>query len=247
MKRYLFERDPETGQEYAIENPQWTKRAKRANYKFLLEWSGIPKNYWDLDFRDYKGEVSRKQVDVAQAFAKNITDEKVKNMNLYLWGPNSSQKTMIACAIGKEAIRQGLLVQFILAGDLIDALMKNQGYSKDDQEHEKIRRIKMSHIVIVDDMFDDKKSMMWKTANADLIIVEVDRFIRHMTSENIHCVFSSNIELPTIKFNYGQSLFELMDREFYQLKFEDLIRAHRKDRYTAITEYLLQNPEGPKT
>ena len=247
MKRYLFEKDPVTKEEYAIENPQWTKRAKRANYNFLLQWSGIPKNYWDLDFRDYKGDISRGQVEIAQAFAKNITHEKVKNTNLYLWGPNSSQKTMIACAIGKEAIRQGLYVQFILAGDLIDALMKNQGYGRNEEENQRIRNIKMSHMVIVDDMFDDKKSMMWKTANSDLIVVEVDRFIRHMTSENIHCVFSSNIELPTIKFNYGQSLYELMDREFLSLKFEDLIRTHRKDRYNDITDFLKKNPEGPKT
>lgn len=241
MKRYLYEKDPVTQEEYAIKNPQWEKRAGRQNYKLMLEWSGIPKNYWDLEFKDYKGEISQKELAIAEAFAKNIRHEKVKNTNLYIWGPNSGQKTMIACAIGKEAIRQGLYVQFILAGDLIDSLMKNQGYNKDEEESERLKKLRMSSLVIVDDVFDDKKSLRWKTTNADLIISEVDRFIRTMTSENNRLVFTSNIELETIKHSYGQSIYELMDREFLILKFEDIIKKHRKDRYNEVTEFLLES------
>lgn len=241
MKRYLLEKDETTQEEYAIENPQWVKRASRKKYSLMLEWSGIPRNYWDLEFKDYKGDLSRKELAIAESFAKNVTHEKVKNTNLYIWGPNSGQKTMIACAIGKEAIKQDLYVQFILAGDLIDSLMKNQGYNKDEEENEKLRKLKMSDIVIVDDVFDDKKSLRWKTTNADLIISEVDRFIRTMTSMNNRMVFTSNIELETIKHSYGQSIYELMDREFFILKFQDTIKQHRKDRYNEVTEFLLNS------
>ena len=90
--RYLYEKDPNTGETYAVENPQWVKRAKRQSYKLLLEWSGIPRNYWDLDFRDYKGEISKPSVEIAQAFAKNITSDKLKNANLYMWGPTQVKK-----------------------------------------------------------------------------------------------------------------------------------------------------------
>jgi len=230
--KHLFVEDKETKEVFVKLNPEWEKEQQKARYDIFLKKSKIPKDYWDLDFDIYKGNKSVKAFNRAKEYATGCRNPKFHNNSLYLHGEQSSQKSMVGCAIGKEFIRQGLTVRFILAGELINNLMKLQGFSSDEDISYEIKKFKYdTDLLIIDDAFDKNKSLMWETTNKTMIIQEWDSFLRHLISHDIRIIMTSNCRLDDrIKRLFGVSIFELVDRNFEQLLFEDNIKDVRKER-----------------
>ncbi len=206
----------------------WDKEYSKLKYDVLLKYSGIPKEYHNLNFDDYIGEVSKKDVNFIHHLAIDCRNQNNEDMNLYLVGENSTQKTMIACAAGKEFMRQGLTVKFVLAGNLINHLLKLQGYNSDDESLRFIKELENAHLIIIDDCFDKNKSLAWKNESKHLITAEWDSFFREFLSNNYRFIITSNFKIGNISASYSTSLHELIDRNFISINCSDSVKEYRK-------------------
>lgn len=228
MKKYTIEII--NGEEVAVRNDSYWKKREQERYELLLKKSGIPKNYWDLDFSDYQGTLSLDSKDKCEQYAKNCKEEKFHNINLYLVGNHSAQKSMCACAIGKEFIRQGLKVKFIYAGQLIKLLWDSNDFNLKEECYFKINEINDSDLLIIDDIFDTQKSRMFVT-NPDSIIAEWDTFLRSFIHADKRIVMTSNNTVEQVKEAFGESLYQLVQRDFIELMFYDDIKIVRRARF----------------
>lgn len=222
------------GELVAVINPKHKKELRKNYYDYYLKKSKIPKDYWDIEFKHYKGIDSTDDLRKAMEYAKKCNDEKFHNINLYIYGVHSAQKSMVACNIGKEFIKEGLSVRFILAGDLIDLLLKTQGFSVNRELEEEKKELNSVDLLIIDDAFDDKKAILWRTENKSMIVAEWDRFLRNIISNDVRVIITSNFLMSSVGSSYGKSLYELLERNFIQLHFKDCIKDVRKKRFNGI-------------
>lgn len=228
MEKYLFKKID--GEEVAFLNPEWAREVSKKRFNFFLKLSCIPKNYWGITFDDCSRliVVSKDSLEKAKQYSTRHAEEKFLDINLFLTGSNLSGKSSVACCIGKEFIRSGLRVQFVLAGDLTDYFLKRQGFNVNVDIEQKLKLLYQANLVIIDDAFDSKKALWWNTGK-DLIISEWDRFLRTLMSNHIRIVITSNIAKENV--TYGTSIQEALDGNFISLTFEDKIKEDRKKRF----------------
>lgn len=216
-------------EEIAYLDPKKRKELIKKKYDYFLNQSGIPRFYWDINFKDYKGENSKENVEKLIYYSEHFNEDKFKFVHLYLYGSNNSQKTSLSCNVGKKIIKQGYKVKFLLASVLIDKLMKLQGFGYNKEIDNEIKDIKKCDIIIIDDIFDQTKSILWsKPESSSLIITAWDSFLRELVSSSTKLILTSNIPVNMIEKKFGISLFNLIDRNFICLGFFDDVKIHRK-------------------
>lgn len=234
-KPYIYKRSEEDGRKYAYKNEAYWKDLSQKKYDILLKRSGIPEFYWHIGFKDYKGTKSKDALQNAITYSHSFFTDKFKFAHLYIWSEmNSSQKTAIACNIGKEAIKQGYTVRFVLAGVLIDNLLKLSGFNYNETIDSYIKDLKESDMLIIDDIFDSKKAIQWKAS--DLIVAEIDKFFREVLVSNLKLILTSNISFLNLEKNYGKSMSELISRNFVPLEFNDSIKEAKIKKFDNIWE-----------
>lgn len=232
----FFETTDEHGQVTVKLNPAWQKHIQNVRYKFFLKESGIPIDYWDIDFDSFPWEKSKDSVNKCMKFSAEMTEEKFSHISLYLHGINSSGKTSVQCAIGKAAIRHGLKVSFVLAGALTDLFFKVKGFKAEDEAKIAFDKIQGSNIILIDDAFDKNKSTLWSGDNKGMIIGYWDSFLRDMLSKGTRFVITSNFTMAEVGASYGISMKELLERNFIQLPFQDQVKFIRKNRLERVFE-----------
>jgi chromosomal replication initiation ATPase DnaA len=216
------------GETVAELNPTWRKKIIEEKIKFLLKKSRIPSNYWDLSFDSFPWKKSLTSVANCKEYSEKCMEEKFQGVSLYLYGGNSSGKTTIACSIGKEFIKRNQYVRFVLAGHLNSMLMKYSSYNPPADVTEFMEELKNSDLIIIDDVFDTKKSVLWKTDSKDAIIAGWDSFMRDVISRGIRIIFTSNVMPQHVGTEFGASIYELIDRNFVVLTFEDSVKEAQK-------------------
>lgn len=216
------------GIEVATLNREWKKEIQNKKYQFFLKESNIPFDYYNLSFEHASIGSNKDVVDKCYNYINNYNKNSVKN--LYLYGLNSSGKTTAMCSIGKEAIRKGLKVKFILSSDLLSILQKTSGYNANEDFLSEKRKLESCDIILIDELFDSTKSILWKGESKNLIVAEWDSFLRHVLSNGIKIVCTTNILPFRISSDYSQSLFELVDRNFEVLEFTESVKQERKRR-----------------
>lgn len=225
IEKYLYKEVD--GEMVATVNPVWKIHIQNVKYDFYLNQSSIPKDYWDLDFSDVAMGTNKDVVDKCEEYCNSLGNKTVKK-SLYLYGENSSGKTTAMCSIGKCCIKRGLKIKFILSSDLLSLLQKTSGYSvNSDLENEK-SNLESCDVLLIDELFDSTKSIIWKGESKNLIVAEWDSFIRHMISNNKKIICTSNILPARISSEYSKSLYELVDRNFEVLQFTESVKEYRK-------------------
>lgn len=225
----MFKIVKQDGEEYAIEDPEYKKQRIQDKYELYLKRSGIPSFYWNIDFKDYKGNKDSDEFKKLKYYADNCDNEKFNHVHLYVYGKHSTQKTALCCNVLKSALRKGLDARFILAGTLIDSLMKLQGFNKDDELYEYIKGLKKCDILLIDDIADSAKSLTWKNPESNqILIAEWDQFLRTLLSNKTKVILTSNFDKHIVEQQYGKSLYELIDRNFVCLEFKESIKEIRK-------------------
>jgi DNA replication protein DnaC len=234
ISKFLYQKD-EDGDTYAIPNPEYEKHLLKTKYQLHLQCSLIPTYYWEIEFENYQGDKTTPNYKKILHYAQNLKLEKYKNVNLYLHGPSSTQKTALAVNILKEGIKQGYKVRFVLAGVLIDTLMKIQGFKFDLDIDNFIKDLKSADLLVIDDAFDVNKTLMWKNSdNKNIIISEWDTFLRSFLSSNSRIIFTSNFAPEVIKQYFGDSLFQLIDRNCVALQLNDSIKDYKKEKLSDV-------------
>lgn len=214
------------GEEKAYLNPEYSKHIQNVKYDFYLKDSGIPVDYWKFEYEHCGLGSNSRVISICKNYIKRVKQGTLKN--LYLYGVNSTGKTTAMCCIGKDAIREGLKVKFILSDDLIDLLQKTSGYSYHEEKENEKSKLLNSDLVLIDEVFDSSKSLMWKGESKNLIVSQIDAFFRHLISNNKRIVTTSNIFKERIASDYSTSLFELVDRNFQELKFTESVKELRQ-------------------
>ena len=188
---YIFKKIKD--ESYAVPNKFYWKEISQKKYQILLKRSGIPNFYWDIGFSDYVGEISNENVKKIQYMCNNIHDEKFKYVNLYLWGSETgTQKSAVACNFGKECIRQGLYVKFMLFGSFVNHLMKLQGFHRDEESNEKIEEsvakatyVKSRNIWKI---FWQRADLKWHRYQPDPEVKTLEEFL-YVVERDEYCCF----------------------------------------------------------
>lgn len=228
MKQYIEKVNEKTGEITLILNPEWKKKIQNEKYHYFLNLSGIPKDYHDLDIGIFKWDKSLDSIEKCRKYIDKFGEERFSKISLYLLGSNSSGKTTVACSIGKELIRKGYTVRFILAGHLANLLLQSSNFDPDEEVLEQLKELKKSDFIILDDAFDPNKSVMWNNQNKNIIISLWDQFLRDCLSKGLRFAITSNISISELGSIYGKSFSELLDRNFYILKFEDEVKIRKE-------------------
>jgi len=230
MKQYI---EVEINGETCLKlNPEWQKKIQNEKYKYYLKESSIPSDYWDLTFEHAGKGTNGRVVEICKNYISRL--KKKTKKNLYLYGLNSTGKTTAMCAIGKEAIREGLKVKFLQASSLLNLLQKTSGYGIDETYEFEKRKLDSYDLLLIDELFDSTKSTLWKGESKNLIVSEWDGFLRHHLSNDRRIVCTSNILSERIANDYSTSLFELVDRNFMVLKFTQSVKDERKKQLNEI-------------
>lgn len=231
---YIIKKD-KNGSEYTIDNPEYQKLKQNKKYKFFLEKSGIPEFYWKIEFENYACGKESKEFKKIVYYAQNCHKEKFKHVSLYLYGRNNTQKSALMYNIGKQAIKNGMKVKSILANTLISNLLKVQGYGNDEDIQNKIKEVKESDLILIDDVGDINKSTYW-TKSKNLVISEWDGFLREIFADDKKVVMTSNFDPTIFKQDFSESLYELIDRNCMSIQLIHSVKSIRKNSIDKIFE-----------
>lgn len=216
------------GEEYLYESLDEVREKQKAKYDLYLKKSNIPEFYWNINFEDYKGNKESKEFKDIVYYANNFHTEEFNHVHLFLFGNHSTQKSALMYNIGKTALKNGLKVKSILAGTLIDKLMKLQGFNYIEELYKKVIELKQVDLLLIDDFGDIEKSLMWSSSNKSIILTEWDKFLREVLASKTKIVMTSNYDKENIGQVFGKSLCELIDRNFYAVQLTESIKEIRQ-------------------
>lgn len=190
-------------------NQYFRLQLHRANIPETDKLKGDINNYIGTDSLDSIRKI-RKYVD---EFGHRYNGE-----HLYLYGPNSTQKTTVAWWIGRELIRKGFGVYYVLMDNLLRDLLQE---SFDEEVKPRISTYRDVDVLIVDEAFDKGKIVWYKS---DYQLSFLDGFLRNRLEHNRKStVFVSNQDVASLRRVFNNSIYELITREtrYTQLPFND--------------------------
>lgn len=165
-----------------------------------------------------------------ETFIKPENDEiktAIEASNIYIYGPNGTQKTTVANWVGYEMLRNGKSVKYILMNDLIKMLQKAE---RDEELQEKIEKILNVDCLIIDEAFMKERVTIYGSGYQ---LAFVDSFLRNrIQGKNKGIIFISNVSLDEIDENrFGQGIKDLVSRNVKlsngELLFEDNFIANK--------------------
>lgn len=189
----------------AVETDQWKRIKKLIRLERKLEESGIPLRTLEYTMESY---VHSGDSTIPERMTKFINefDSRYRSVHLYLYGPNSTQKTSTASIVGKELIEQGFQVKFILMNNLV-RLLQQQDFNKDNTT---LSDAMNCDFLIVDDAFDPAKVTLYKSGYQ---IPSLDAFLRErLEVYSRSTCFTSNIPVSKIGDSFGESIQALIER-----------------------------------
>lgn len=167
-----------------------------------------------------------------EVFIKPENDEikaAIESSNLYIYGPNGTQKTTILNWVGYEMLKNNKTVKYILMNDLIKMLQKAD---RNEELQEKIEKILNVDCLIIDEAFMKERVTLFSSGWQ---ISFIDSFLRNrMQGKNKGVIFISNISLDEIdETRFGTGIKDLVSRNVKlsngELLFEDNYIANKSN------------------
>lgn len=214
------------GEEYALPNPEWQKHIQELKFNFFLQQSGIPNQYWNLDFEDVSfGQNERSVAYCSQYIYKFAIGVK---RNLMIYGDGLTGRTTILSAIGKKAIKEGLKVKYLKSSEVLNILQKSSGLAINEEYDNFKKDLLKNDLLLIDDLFDPERNLMWKTDSKMIIIQEWYNFLSDFLNRGKNICFTTNIIKERIANDYSNSLYNLIDTNFKVVEFKESVRNKRK-------------------
>lgn len=202
---YLYTR-PKNDKQFVVRCDCLTEYLYQERLRQKLISSGIPMSILDYTIDSYIGEESLNSVQKIQKFVRRFS-EKFSSVHLYLTGPNGTQKTTIAHYLGRELLKQGHTVRYVLMNEMIKNLTK-EGFEKYVDSH--IEQYYTVDCLIVDEAFD-KDKILWYRSNYQMNFL--DSILRKRIDQlQKSIVFVSNKSIESIKDNFNYSIYDLVKR-----------------------------------
>lgn len=161
----------------------------KINLQSALTRSGV---YDDSEFSldNVKGNID--SISKIRKYIDRIDTTFRTKSNLYLVGPNGTQKSYTSKCIITECIKKNLSCQFVLMNDLLSYLtdIYETGYN------ENIEKFYNCDILVIDDSFDTKKVTIFKSGYQ---IPYLDAFLRKRLEQlGRNTIFTSNVFIEDI-------------------------------------------------
>lgn len=180
---------------------------------FIEMWkSGVPLKYWEYNAEDIDHETARAAVN---KYVDKMDQCVMKGIGLYLWGPQGSGKTLAACVILKEAIKQGYQVQFTMLTEILERYC-NTMYDEVGR-HDFRNRILDADILVIDDI--DKIHI---SKNSNFADAAYDYLFRTRANKKLPIIVTSNLRSDRFAeqegMSFGDSLLSLFKEHLYNVK-----------------------------
>lgn len=151
---------------------------------------------------DYVGTKSLKEMKLLVQFVDKFALEKMNSSSLYLYGPNSTQKTHLVQWMGLTLIRKNYTVYYTSMHQLLKLLTEFHERVEKDEVVENLKKI---DFLIIDESFDKNKVKLFKTGYQ---IPFLEDFLKERMEANMKStVFVSNVNVFDITKNeFSESL-----------------------------------------
>ena len=157
---------------------------------------------------DYVGVNSNKEMQLLVKFVNNFQEERIRESSLYLWGPNSTQKTHLVQWMGLTLLRKRYTVFYTSMHQLLKILTE---FHERVEKDEMVENLKKIDFLILDESFDKKKVSLFKTG---FQIPFLEDFLKERMEANRKAtVFVSNVSIFDITKNeFSESIQNLIIR-----------------------------------
>ena len=208
--------------------PHYEGQKSKDSVKKLVEFKNIytakpvcPSNENPEELKNYKDLVAK--------------INKFHNATLYMYGPNGTQKTVLATWLAKEIMASGnelCHVKYFTMNDFIKELMKESSWNGEDKLFTETL-LEKTDLLILDEAFDREKVTVYKSGYQ---IPFLDTFLRkwsNTTDKSI--IFISNVEPSKIEANgYSRSIQDFVERN---IKLHGALLTF-EDRYLDSIEFI---------
>lgn len=177
--------------------------------------AGIPIKYWSLDISIFPDTTTG--VPEIKKYLSKLKMAYEEGQGVFAYGKNGNGKTLSACEIGKEAIRQGYSVRFTFLGEIISAFM-NSMY--DAQKRDKLRQ----DILSVDFLILDDIDKAYISENSKYVNSILDTLFRSRVQNCLPVIMTANKTIKDILSSnseevFSKSLLSLFDESLLPILF----------------------------
>jgi len=173
------------------------------------EYSNLWSDATSLEYnplQNYKGSYSRNNMLNLVKYVKHFKD--IKNISLYLWGTNGTQKTTLAQWVGLSILKQGYTVHFDSMQNIIKLL---HDFSQRTEKDELVKEFLSVDLLILDESFDKEKVSLWKSG---FQLPYIESFLKERIESNKKAtIFVSNVGVDAIvSQGFSKSIHNLIAR-----------------------------------
>jgi DNA replication protein DnaC len=167
--------------------------------------SNLPRVYWDLDMKDFKGD--KDLLKLVKKYIDNLEEALKWGQGFIFYGDYGTGKTSLACMIGKEAIKKDFSVKFISMSKILDMIKDSfDSYETKDRLDTTIERVE---ILILDDL--GKEYFGVRKQLAPMLSLKLDSLFRERINRNRITVVTTNLGSKAIKETYGDSVWSVLN------------------------------------
>lgn len=206
---------------------------RETKLKILLDKANIPIKLSSnpeavtlLDYsieKDYVGDDKQGNIVKIGKYLKRF-EEKYSSLNLYFEGKHSTQKSTLARYIGKELLKQGKSVRYILTDNLVRMVLDSQ---RDDDLKIEVNKIMNVDCLILDEFSTDKVTV-YKSAYQ---IPFLTSFLKtRIETLRLSTIFCSNSPIDTLEKGFDTAIQRLISREVldHSMQFTDNFESKSK-------------------
>lgn len=191
--------------------------------------AGIPILYWSLGLEDL--DINGIGVKEVTNYSNRLKMAYEDGKGIFLYGKNGNGKTLSACAIAKQAIREGYSVRFTFLGEIISAFIDTM---YDGKQREKLKQ----DILEVDFLILDDIDKAYISEKSEYINSILDTLFRTRVQNKLPVVMTANKSIEEILGKnqevYSKSLISLFKESLLPVMFhggdkrEDLAKQARE-------------------
>ena len=166
--------------------------------KYLL--AGIPVAYWDIDWKDFKGDAKAKNF--TMLYCENIHEAFKQGQGMIFSGEHGTGKTTLSCLIGKHALKNGYTVKYISVSKILDLI--NESFVSKQSKDRLDTMIERVEFLILDDLGKEYKGV--REQLAPMMSLKLDSLLRERINRIRVTIGTTNYNVKAIKDKYGDSV-----------------------------------------
>lgn len=166
-----------------------------------LRHANIGEDYWDADFKNYKGPVDAMEVTIK--YLKCLQDMKDRGLGLFYVGPNGPGKTTLAMITMKYLVRARWDVYCTSLGEIVEGIQRSWRAEGDGAPE--IERARKADFLFIDDVGKEHRG------GSSFVQTVFDNLIRQRVQHRQPTFLTSNLTKGELEGNYGDSVMSLLE------------------------------------